>query len=100
MHARNNQRNGVLWFSPANNRQAGLGSGRSSTQCPQAATPPRTIARGRFVCVPRRELASLVIEQAFQMLADNVRGPPVAEALFVPPAANPPTPPTPNHLPR
>jgi hypothetical protein len=33
----------------------------------------------------RRELASLVIEQAFQMLADNVRGLRVDEALFVPP---------------
>ena len=33
----------------------------------------------------RRELASLVIEQAFQMLADNVRGLRIDEALFVPP---------------
>ena len=33
----------------------------------------------------RRELASLVIEQAFQMLADNVRDLRVDEALFVPP---------------
>ncbi|MDQ6670355.1 MAG: hypothetical protein M3069_06320 [Chloroflexota bacterium] len=32
-----------------------------------------------------RELASLVIEQAFQMLADNVRGLRIDEALFVPP---------------
>ena len=33
----------------------------------------------------RRELASLVIEQAFQMLADNVRGLRIDEALFLPP---------------
>ena len=33
----------------------------------------------------RRQLANLVIEQAFQMLADNVHSLRIEEALFVPP---------------
>lgn len=33
----------------------------------------------------RREMAHLVLEQAFQMLADNLRGLRIDDALFVPP---------------
>jgi hypothetical protein len=42
---------------------------------------------GSFCMRTTRELASLVIEQAFQMLADTVRGLQIDEALFIPPGS-------------
>src|SRR5438046_9759457 len=54
-------------------------------QCPPPPISRRTIAGGRFCVRTRRELAHDVLEQAFQMLTDNVRGLWINEALFVPP---------------
>jgi hypothetical protein len=56
-----------------------------------AAAKPRISACGALPAVlssgvrSRCELAQLVLDQAFQMLADNVRDLRIDEALFVPP---------------